>query len=136
MAWRPSCRRRWRKGKTKNREGFALTVEDIVKALPLTVVAGQDSLAAQVTGGYASDLLSNVMGFAAPGNVWVTMQGHQNIVAVASLAGLAAVVVAGGVVPEPDTVAKAKAEGVVLLTTDLPAFAMVGQLYQSGVKGQ
>lgn len=113
-----------------------MTVADIVKSLPLTVVAGHDGLAAQVTGGYVSDLLSNVMGFAAAGNVWVTMQGHQNIVAVASLSGLAAVIVAGGVAPEPDTVAKAKTEGVVLLTTDLPAFALVGQLYQSGVKGQ
>ena len=113
-----------------------MTVADIVKSLPLTVVAGQEGLAAQVTGGYVSDLLSNVMGNAAPGNVWVTMQGHQNIVAVASLAGLAAVVVAGGVVPEPDTVAKAREEGVVLLTTALPSFAMVGQLYQSGVKDQ
>jgi len=104
--------------------------------MPLAVIAGQDRLAAQVTGGYVSDLLSNVMAFAAPGNVWVTMQGHQNIVAVASLAGLAAVIVAGGVAPEPETVAKAKAEGVVLLTTDLPAFSVVGQLYQSGVREQ
>lgn len=113
-----------------------MTVEDIVKALPLTVVAGQDGLATPVTGGYVSDLLSNVMGNASAGNVWVTMQGHQNIVAVASLAGLAAVIVAGGVAPEADTVAKAKAEGVVLLTTAQPSFAVVGQLYQSGVKGQ
>jgi len=113
-----------------------LTVADIVKSLPLTVAAGHDGLAAEVTGGYVSDLLSNVMGFAAAGNVWVTMQGHQNIVAVASLAGLAAIVVAGGVVPEAETVDKAKSEGVVLLTTDLPAFAVVGQLYQNGVRGQ
>jgi predicted transcriptional regulator len=113
-----------------------LTVNDFVKALPLTVVAGNEGLETEVTGGYVSDLLSNVMGQAAAGNIWVTMQGHQNIVAVASLAGLAAVVVAGGVVPERDTVVKAESEGVVLLTTALPSFAVVGQLYQSGVKGQ
>ncbi len=113
-----------------------MTVNDLVGTLPLAVVAGRDRLDAQVTGGYASDLLSNVMGFAAAGNIWVTMQGHQNIVAVASLAGLAAVAVAGGVAPEPDTVAKAEAEGVVLLTTSLSSFELVGQLYRCGVKGQ
>ncbi|MDT8902307.1 DRTGG domain-containing protein [Anaeroselena agilis] len=113
-----------------------MTVNDLVSSLPLTVVAGHDRLTAPVTGGYVSDLLSNVMGFAAPGNVWVTMQGHQNIVAVASLAGLAAVVVAGGAAPEPETVAKAEAEGVVLLTSPLTSFELVGQLYRSGVKGQ
>lgn len=113
-----------------------MTVNDLVGSLPLTVVAGHDRLAAQVTGGYVSDLLSNVMGFAAPGSVWVTMQGHQNVVAVASLAGLAAVVVAGGVAPEPETVAKAEAEGIVLLTTSLASFELVGQLYRNGVTGQ
>ncbi len=113
-----------------------MTVNDLVGTLPLTVVAGQDRLAAEVTGGYVSDLLSNVMGFAAPGSVWVTMQGHQNIVAVASLAGLAAVIVAGGAVPEPETAAKAETEGIVLLTTPLSSFELVGQLYRSGVKGQ
>ncbi len=113
-----------------------MTVNDLVGSLPLTVVAGQDRLTAEVTGGYVSDLLSNVMGFATPGSVWVTMQGHQNVVAVASLAGLAAVVVAGGVAPEPETVAKAEAEGIVLLTTSLSSFELVGQLYRSGVKGQ
>jgi serine kinase of HPr protein (carbohydrate metabolism regulator) len=113
-----------------------VTVNDLIGSLPLTVVAGHDRLTAQVTGGYVSDLLSNVMGFATPGSVWVTMQGHQNVVAVASLAGLAAVVVAGGVAPEPETVAKAEAEGIVLLTTSLTSFELVGQLYRSGVKGQ
>jgi hypothetical protein len=52
-----------------------VTVNDLVSALPLTVVAGRDRLDARVTGGYASDLLSNVMGFAAAGNIWVTMRG-------------------------------------------------------------
>jgi len=104
--------------------------------LKLNVVAGRGGLAGQVTGGYVSDLLSNVMGFAAPGSIWVTMQGHQNIVAVASLAGLTAVVVAGGAAPEPETVAKAEAEGIVLMTTDMPCFELVGQLYRLGVPGR
>ena len=51
-------------------------------------------------------LLSNVMGQAEPGMVWVTMQGHQNVAAVASLIGLAAVVVAGGAPVEEETLKK------------------------------
>lgn len=110
-----------------------MTVGELVEKMPLTPVAGRGALAGEVTGGYVSDLLSNVMGFAAAGNVWVTMQGHQNIVAVAALAGLAAVIVSGGVQPAADTVAKAESEGIPLLTTPLPSFAVVGQLYQLGV---
>lgn len=113
-----------------------MTVGEIAAALDLTVAAGRAGLDREVTGGYVSDLLSNVMGFAAPGSIWVTMQGHQNIVAVASLAGLAAVVVAGGATLESETLAKAEGEGIALLTTDLPSFELVGQLYRRGVPGR
>jgi hypothetical protein len=112
-----------------------LTVGEMVQALPLTVVAAGGGLDGPVTRGYTSDLLSNVMGFATPGSVWVTMQGHQNIIAVASLAGLAAVVIAGGGAPEPETILKAQTEGITLLTSQLPSFELVGRLYQLGVPG-
>lgn len=113
-----------------------MTVGEIAKALSLNVLAGREALAAEVEGGYVSDLLSNVMGRAAAGDIWVTMQGHPNIVAVASLAGLAAVVVAGGATPEEETVAKAEAESVALLTSGLAGFELVGQLYRLGVRGR
>ena len=109
-----------------------MTIGDVVKVLPIKVVTGE-GIDKQINGGYTSDLLSNVMGFAAPGNIWVTMQGHQNIIAVASLANLAAVVITGGVEPERDTIQKAESEGIVLLTTDLPSFELVGRLYKLGI---
>lgn len=112
-----------------------MTVGEMIKSLPLKVAAATSGLDAHVKGGYTSDLLSNVMGFAGQGSVWVTMQGHQNIIAVASLSGLAAVIVAGGVVPEQETVLKAESEGVTLLTCELPSFELVGRLYQLGVSG-
>lgn len=106
-----------------------------MNSLPLTVVAATSGLDNPVNGGYTSDLLSNVMGFAGQGSVWVTMQGHQNIIAVASLAGLAAVIVAGSVEPEKETIQKAEMEGIVLLASGMSAFELVGQLYQLGVRG-
>jgi predicted transcriptional regulator len=116
-------------------EEILMTVQDILSALPVECVAGRNAGNATVSSGYASDLLSNVMGQAGAGSVWVTMQGHKNIVAVASLAGLAAVVIAGGAKPDADTAEKAEAENIPLLVTDLPAFEFVGQLYALGVKG-
>ena len=113
-----------------------MTVQELTNVLPLTVVSGQASLAKEISGGYASDLLSNVMGQARAGNIWVTMQGHQNIVAVASLAGLAAVIVAGGVEPDKDAVRKATTVEVAVLRTNLTAFEVVGRLYQLGIVGE
>lgn len=112
-----------------------MTVQELAASVPFSVVTGQDALVREVTGGYASDLLSNVMGQAKQGNVWVTMQGHQNIVAVASLSGLAAVIVAGGSQPDPEAIKKAEAEGVVLLTSSLSSFEVTGRLYQMGIAG-
>lgn len=112
-----------------------MTVKELVEALPLKVTAGQTELGRQVTGGYVSDLLSNVMGFATAGSIWITMQGHQNVVAVAALANLAAVILAGGAQPDAETVEKAEREGVVLLTTSLPAFELAGKLHAMGING-
>ncbi|MHB0912141.1 MAG: serine kinase [Armatimonadota bacterium] len=89
---------------------------------------------AEVTGGYSSDLLSDVLGNAKVGNVWVTNQKHQNCVAVASLLGLAGVIVAGGAEPDPGMIEKAEAEEVSLYTTELSAFETAGRLYALGVR--
>lgn len=112
-----------------------MTVDNVLAVLPAVCVAGRDGGAACISGGYVSDLLSNVMGKAAAGNVWITMQGHPNIIAVASLVGLAAVVVAGGVVPDAATVEKAEQEGIPLLVCETSSFDCVGRLYTLGIKG-
>ncbi|SDF20248.1 DRTGG domain-containing protein [Sporolituus thermophilus] len=112
-----------------------MTVKELADALEAEVLAGAGRLDGAVTGGYVSDLLSNVMAQAPGGGVWVTMQAHPNVVAVAALTGLTAVVIAGGVRPEDATVKKAAAEEVVLLATALSAFEAVGRLYSMGVRG-
>ncbi|MGB9587769.1 MAG: serine kinase [Armatimonadota bacterium] len=90
----------------------------------------------EITGGYCSDLLSDVLAHATAGDVWVTNQKHQNCIAVASLLELGAVVVAGGVDPDESTIQKAVAEGIPLFTTDATVFDVVGRLYQLGLRSK
>jgi len=75
------------------------------------------------------------MSQAKTGDIWVTMHAHQNIVAVASLLGLSAVIIAGHVQPDKEAINKADAEEIPLLTTALSVFEVVGLLYSKGVKG-
>ena len=96
----------------------------------LTKDVSEDALYAEVEGGYASDLLSNAMGQAQPGMVWVTMQGHQNVAAVASLIGLACVIVAGDGPVAEETLHKAN---IVIAATEEPAFELIGRMYELGV---
>ena len=112
-----------------------MTLREMIEKLELIVVAETGALDETVSGGYVSDLLSHVMGQAKAGQIWVTMQGHQNIVAVASLVGLAAVIVAGGVEPEEQTVVKARDQEVVLCKTNLSTYEVVGRLYNLEFQG-
>lgn len=111
-----------------------MTVKDLLPLFQHQVLAGEENLEQEVTGGYAADLLSNVMANALKGNVWVTMQGHPNIVAVAVLLGLAAIIVSGGTRVDEETVKKASEEKVPLIQTPVSTYAVVGRLYRAGVK--
>lgn len=113
-----------------------MKVKEMLEALDLQLLTkdvSEDALYEEIEGGYASDLLSNAMGQAQPGMVWVTMQGHQNVAAVASLIGLSAVIVAGDGPVASETLHKANMNDVVVAATSAPAFEVIGKLYALGV---
>ncbi len=112
-----------------------MNLNALAKEFGLSVKAGAAHLDREVTCGYASDLLSDVLAHAVEGSVWVTLHIHQNIVAVASHKDLAGVILVQGREPDADTVAKAEEEKIPLLVTDLPAFELVGRLYKAGIRG-
>ncbi len=111
-----------------------MELRQIAEALSLTVRTGHARLNASVTGGYAADLLSCAMAGARKGNVWVTLQGHLNVVAIASLAELAAVIVTEDTPVAPEALAKAEEEGIPILTTPLATYEVVGRLWELGVR--
>ena len=111
-----------------------LSVASVARRLALPVAAGGNAMEAPVTGAQVSDLLSYVMAEGRQGDVWITIQVHPNIVAVAELVGLAAIIVAAGFEPEDDTVVRAEEEGIPLLTSTESAFVLAGKLYQMGVR--
>jgi len=112
-----------------------MNLDEICHELGLTVRTPTAALDKTVTGGYASDLLSCVMGAAKEGNVWVTLQAHPNVVAVASLLSLAGVIITEGVEPDEVTLQKAEQQSIAILTTDATTFTVVGKLYTLGVPG-
>ena len=69
-----------------------MTVRELATQLKLEVCCGAAGLDKEIKGGYTSDLLSDVMGNAREGNIWITLQTHKNIMAIASLKELAAIV--------------------------------------------
>ncbi|MDP2897781.1 MAG: DRTGG domain-containing protein [bacterium] len=113
-----------------------MTLDEIVRELSLSVKSCGADLSRDVLGAYASDLLSDVMAHAEKGFLWITLQIHQNIVAVAVLKELAGIVIVNNREPEAGTLSKAEQERVPIVVTELSTFEIAGRLYQLGLRGQ
>lgn len=110
-----------------------INLKDIVQKLGLKVVSGD--VDREVSAGYSSDLLSDVIANAQKDNIWITLQIHVNIVAVANLQELAGIILVNGRQPEETTLKKAKEENIPILLTELSTFEIVGKLYELGIHG-
>jgi predicted transcriptional regulator len=110
-------------------EEVKLNVSEIVKKFGLKVFSGKAGLENEVSGAYVSDLLSDVMGFANENQVWITLQTHQNVLAIASLKDLAAVILVKGLLPDAETLKHSEEEGIPILGTEMNTFEIAGRLY-------
>lgn len=111
-----------------------MNLQQIIEKLDLTVLTeSRDFSAITPTGGYTSDLLSCVMAGAKNDYLWMTLQAHLNIVAVAALLDVAAVVITEDAQPDQATIDKANQQGVVLLSTPLSNYEIDGKLWEMGI---
>jgi hypothetical protein len=110
------------------REGL-MNLETIVERLHLKVKSGEEMSKVEVRGGYVGDLLSDVMANSRKGDLLITRQVHQNIVAVASLNELAGIILVQGAEPTAETLTKAAREKIPLLVADMSAFEVAGRLF-------
>jgi len=112
-----------------------MTLQEIINKLNLTLLTEEKEFDQIVpSSGYTSDLLSCVMAGAQHKAVWITLQAHGNIVAVAALLDLSAIIITEGAQPEEAVIAKANDEQITLLVTDQPSYEIVGQLWEMGLK--
>ena len=114
-----------------------MTLQDVIEQLDLKLLTEKKDFS-QVTpaSGYTSDLLSCVMAGAQKKGLWVTLQAHANIVAVAALLDLSAVIITEGAMPDIATIAKANEEDITLLSTPKPTFHIVGKLWEMGLRAE
>lgn len=107
-----------------------LTVQQCIEAIDGKILTGNKDLCdMKIKNGYVSDLLSDVMGNAREGDLWITIMRHLNVVAVAALTGVSAVVFTRGIVPDEAVITKAKEENTCLISTSLPTFEVAGKIY-------
>lgn len=104
-------------------------IMDRLEAKPSPGLDAERAAAVDIEGGYASDLLSDVMAHAKTGQILITIQAHRNTVAVASLVGCPAILVCNGRPLPDDMLEAAREEGIVVLVTPLDQYRASGRLY-------
>ena len=83
----------------------------------------------EVSGGYAGDLLSWVIGRATSGNAWVTIMSNMNIVAVATLSDVSCIILSENVDLDDDSIKeRAIMQGVNILKTELDTFTVCAKI--------
>ncbi len=100
-----------------------MTVKQLAEAISLDTLCMPEP-DREITGGYAGDLLSWVMGRASEGDAWITIMSNVNIVAVATLADPACIILSEGVSPEEGVLEKAQSMGVNILASKKKTFAL------------
>jgi len=112
-----------------------MTLDQIIKELELEILTAPEKVDEIIpTSGYISDMLSCVMTGAKSQSLWITLQSHNNIVAVACLLDVAAIIITEGAQPDEETLRKANEEGVTILSTSRNSFFVVGKLWEMGLR--
>jgi predicted transcriptional regulator len=109
-----------------------MTIKELIQPLQAELLTG--SADTQVHGCYVGDLLSDVLASAKTDVLWITIQVHRNVVSVASMKDIAAVLITRGRKLDPQTLAEAEESGVTVLSTPLSSFEAAGKLWEAGLR--
>lgn len=113
-----------------------MTLSELTALLGAKNMTPDADMAAEVSCGYTCDLLSWVMAHGQAGMAWITVQTHINVIAVAALMEMAAVILPEGIQMEAASLDKAKEEGVAVLQSELTAYDICARLAAAGLPGQ
>ena len=109
---------------------MAILLKDYLEAVKAEILTpDMDISSMEITNGYVSDMLSDVMGTAKEGQVWITIMRHMNTVAVASMTNIPCVLFAKGLKPDAAVISRAIQEDICLALSDKQVFDLAGTLY-------
>ena len=113
-----------------------MTVQEMMELIEAADKTPETDKGREVSCGYTCDLLSWVMAHGAAGMAWVTVQTHMNVIAVASLMAMAAVIIPEGIEMEAPSLEKAAEEGITVLESPLTAYEICARLAERGLPGK
>jgi len=112
-----------------------MTISDLLKEIPMEVICGNDNLDVEISRGFSSDMMSNVIAKGGEGDLWITFQTHMNVIAIAQLKKMAGIILIQDRKLIPKALEKAESIGLPVLESPLGAFELGGRLYNLGIHG-
>lgn len=106
----------------ESRETLLVKVQNLKDSLPLKLLTENTNLSSEITGCYIGDLLSWVMANANNKNVWITVMGNINAIAVAALTNISCIILAENASLDEDAKAKAIEHNIPIFVTDLNSY--------------
>ncbi len=112
-----------------------MTVQELIALTGAKDMTPETPKDTEVTCGYTCDLLSWVMAHGKAGMAWITVQTHMNVIAVASLMEMAAVIIPEDIEMEEASLAKAREEGICVLQSGRTAYELCALMAEAGLPG-
>lgn len=107
-----------------------MTIEFLAKKLDLDILTSFENISSKIDGCYIGDLLSWVMANAKEGNIWVTVMGNVNAVAVAVLTDVPCIILAENALLDSDAKERAVQNGIVILQSGKNAYELAVMIHK------
>lgn len=111
-----------------------MNIQTLIDSQQFKLFTPNTDLNREITGVYTCDLLSWVMANGKQGNAWITVQTHQNILAVASLLEFSCIILPDNLEPDAGVIEKAEAEEIPLVGTSLGPYDIFKIFYEAGLR--
>ena len=112
-----------------------MKLSDVKKILDANVIVGEEKLDIEVTTAFGADLMSDVLSFAKAGCLLLTGLTNTQVVRIANVLDMAAIILVRGKKPPAETISMAKNLQIPILTTKYILFETAGRLYAKGIVG-
>jgi predicted transcriptional regulator len=112
-----------------------LKLREVKEILDADVIVGDEKLDIEVSTAFGADLMSDVLSFAKAGCLLLTGLTNTQVVRIANVLDMAAIILVRGKKPPAETISMAKSLQIPILTTKYILFETAGRLYAKGIVG-
>jgi predicted transcriptional regulator len=112
-----------------------LKLREVQEILKADVIVGEEKLDMEIKTAFGADLMSDVLAFAKAGSLLLTGLTNTQVIRIANVLDIAAIILVRGKKPSAETIDLAEDLQIPILTTKYILFETAGRLYAKGIVG-